>query len=422
MSENYEATTNLREIALRIIAHKKILIIATLVIAAAFTVRTARHVKVTSNYVEGKGMISEEEYADKIERYNLMREQYTTMISDVESQIKVKNDYINNSILMSIDPYREVRATFQVQIVSGNSSAITDQNVKNSITNYYNQFIVNGSGWSEIAEELGIKEGYLREACVTSADTNTCIVTVTLKNKDEENANKIASMIKDKILTYYNSSSSNNAPHIISIKNENTSSVLDNDLISIQSTKRNEVNGLKRNIIDYNNSINNLSKPDEEKVIHETAVKAGKKDILVGMIEGLLLGLVLSTMAVSIYLIYGDFVLSSSELERKFKIFSFPGSKSMDMFCYKVSVLHPGIKKLVLVGRKNEDIEKAISRHYETVYITGDRENLDECRILSESDAVVIISETEKSRYREIKALVSMASDWKKEVAGIINI
>ena len=276
MSDNYEATTNLREIALRILAHRKLLIVLTLVVAAAFTVRTARHVKVTSNYIEGKSMISEEEYAEKMERYEHMREQYASMISDVEKQIEIKNDYINNSILMSIDPYREVRATFQVRVVSGNGTAISDQNVKNQITNYYNQYIVNGKGWSEIAEKLGIKEGYLREACVTSADTNTCIVTVTLKNKDEENANQLASMLKEKIVAYYESTVSNNSPHSISIENENTSSVLDNDLISTQSNKLNEVNSLKKNIIDYNNSMNNLSKPDSEKVIHETAVKAGK--------------------------------------------------------------------------------------------------------------------------------------------------
>ncbi|XME01225.1 hypothetical protein QYZ88_010935 [Lachnospiraceae bacterium C1.1] len=429
MPDNYEANTNLREIALRIIAHKKLLLICTLIITLIFTVRAARHVKVTSNYEEGKSMISEEEYAEKLERYNLMLDKYSTMISDVESQLEVKNDYINNSILMSIDPYREVRATFQVQIVSGNGAAITDQNVRNSLTNYYNQFIVNGSGWTDVSEELGIKEGYLREACATAPDTNTCIINVTLKHKDEENADKVASMIKERILEYYDSTSANQTAHMISIQNENLSSVLDNDLITTQTNKKNEVNSLKQNIINYNNNINNLSKPDEEKVIHETSEPATKKDIVKGFIEGIIFGLIITVMGISLYLIYGDFVLSSAEIERKFKIFAFPASKSMDMFSYKIGTFYPDFRKYVLIGKRNEknaarfdEIVGSLSKNYEIKTISGDRENLDECRVLTEADAVIILSETEKTRYREIKNVIAMASDWKKKVAGIINI
>ena len=254
---------------------------------------------------------------------------------------------------MSIDPYREVRATFQVQIVSGNGAAIIDQNIKNSLTNYYNQFIVNGSGWTDIAEEIGIKEGYLREACVTSPDTNTCIITVTLKNKDEENAGKLSSLIEEKILDYYNSSKANMTDHIVSIQNENISSVLDNDLISTQNTKKSEINSLKQNIINYNSSLNGLSKPDSEKVIVETSEPATKKDVVKGFIEGLLLGLVLSIIGTGLWLVYGDYVVSAAEIERKFGIFTFPASKPMEMFCYKLSTFYPDMKKIALIGKKN---------------------------------------------------------------------
>ena len=428
MSDNYEANTNLRELCLRVVAHRKLLIIFSLIFALAFAVRTAFHVKVTSNYEEGKSMISEEEYEEKLERYNLMREQYNAMIGDVQSQIEVKKDYLDNSILMSIDPYREIRATFQLQVVSSNGAAITQQNIRTSLANRYDQFVVNGSGWSEVSKELGVKEGYLRETCETTVDTANCIVNVTIKDKDEESAEKTLELIVEKIKDYYENESEGVSPHILYISNENISSALDNDLITVQTSKKNELNSLKQNIINYNNSLNNLSKPDAEKVIHESRIRAGKKDIIKGFAEGFVLGLVLAVMAVCVYLIYGDFVLSASEMERKFGIFSLDASKDTDMLSYRIFSFHPEMKKLVIVGtvsEKNsgrlEEIKKALMDRFEVSEIKGERESLPENRILSAADAVVILSETERTRYRDIKAQIEMADEWKKDVVGIVN-
>ena len=223
MNENqttyhHEEEIDLIQLAFSIL-HKYHQILMTVVICAVLAAGFGLAKNAYSSYAAGKAADGEDvavaksaaqqKYDEEMFAYREEKTKHDTNVQEYQEEllenqqaiestkIKIQNtqEYLDNSVLNTIDPYNvpvaqaDLYVSTDYKIMPGMDYQNVDYT--DAVLKAYSSLITNSETMDKIAKAVGMEERYLRELVSVSGDSSTRLLTIRAYGADEATANKI---------------------------------------------------------------------------------------------------------------------------------------------------------------------------------------------------------------------------------------
>ena len=215
---NHEEEIDLIQLAFSIL-HKYRQILMTVVICAVLAAGFGLAKTAYSSYAAGKAADSEDvavaksaaqqKYDEEMLAYREEKTKHDTNVQEYQEEllenqqaiestkIKIQNtqEYLDNSVLNTIDPYNvpvaqaDLYVSTDYKIMPGMDYQNVDYT--DAVLKAYSSLITNSETMDKIAKTVGMEERYLRELVSVSGDSSTRLLTIRAYGADEATANKI---------------------------------------------------------------------------------------------------------------------------------------------------------------------------------------------------------------------------------------
>lgn len=379
-------------------------------------------------------------------------------IKNIEESKRRQEDYNNNSILMSIDPYNEYVGTFSIYIDTNYqimpNTIYQDVDKTDYIINAYVNYITNGELYNQLAKTSDkiTEERYLTELININTDNN--MVTISVKNVDEESCRQLVDLIKKAIDEKTYEVKSILGDYTYTIINESFYSNVDLELDVYQKEKNKTITDLTSSLAKKDSQYSKwlLTKRPEFPYSRNRIVITIVKLMVVGGISGILI----MFFGYAILSIFTDKIISADELKKRanvnilgeiprqnkqhnrfidrkirqfFHIRSIPtnATDACRMISSKIHVMIKNEKTIALVGSLSQkdmqelllNLEKSNPKFNLVAAgdITNQAEAIDKVKI---SDGIILVETVNKSTYTLIRDELEMLHMWNKELIGVI--
>ena len=180
------------------------------------------------------------EYEDNVEEFDAAIKELTESLKLAERQVKITEEYCENSIYMQLDPQKIYVSSVQYGVQTTNSVG----NILSACTAYVND----GSMKEELSEKLDdIPIEYLKEIITCSSSGN--VLTISVMHYNEQSAERIMEAITEQL--------QKQVKHIEDVQGEFTLEEL--DATSYTKADVTVVNTQNTNLNNYKNNQNNLA-------------------------------------------------------------------------------------------------------------------------------------------------------------------
>ena len=392
-------------------------------------------------------------------------------IDDVKSlQVLLdKNSlYMQESLLMNIDPYQEHVLELKYYIDSDytyNYSKDNKQNYTSAITNAYVDYAANGLSQKEIWKDVNTKAEakYLAELVSATVDSDNTF-SVLVKYTDEKSLKSVSEAIQKELKGRYEDIADRIGSHKLVLVSENYQVQTDSDLANSQ----NAVTGLIKSYRDQISTLTSAMTEDQLKVVdselaaerenetadEETVPETVEVSAPVFSKKYVVLGFVMGIFLAALYLVcvavLSNKLQEAEELVRFYKLRQFgiltqnKGSKGINgkLLSAEASVQlaisnielyckNEGITKLFLTGSEIERVDKNTitqiveglsTKGIQTVYGENICYDAAAMREASEAGHVVLVEITDVSIYQEIEKELRMLKDWNVNIAGCVGV
>lgn len=188
-------------------------------------------------------------------------------VTRLEEEYEQQLEYIESSLLMTMDPYNVSIARLQYWVDNGykvNYAGITEKdNAADIVDSYINR--IKDSSWRKTALKAAGADtalAYFGEL-ITVSDTGNSF-TVTVKYGDEEQLRTIVGVLEDELKDYKAEIAKVFGDHKLSLVNESVEVTVDNDVYGTQQNRKNILLNLENNIAGYKAAFN-----DNQKSLYE---------------------------------------------------------------------------------------------------------------------------------------------------------
>lgn len=349
---NHEEEIDLIQLAFSIL-HKYRQILMTVVICAVLAAGFGLAKNAYSSYAESKAADSEDvavaksaaqqKYDEEMLAYREEKTKHDTNVQQYQEEllenqqaiestkIKIQNaqEYLDNSVLNTIDPYNvpvaqaDLYVSTDYKIMPGMDYQNVDYT--DAVLKAYSSLITNSETMEKIAKTVGMEERYLQELVSVSGDSSTRLLTIRAYGADEATANKILDALlvrmEDVRPTIQSTVGSHSSHSIAQLTRTSTVSVMTwlrdsqqqnrDDLTNLQNqvtTLEAADRVLEQSIEDEQQALEAMKLPEKPK---ETGNSMAKMVIL-----GALLGGILACGVVVVKFLLDGMVYSASELNR----------------------------------------------------------------------------------------------------------
>ena len=398
----------------------------------------------------------QEDYERELQVYNIGKDSYESQIDSYNHQLEQYQRYMEDSILMKIDPmqeyyasaslYVEIPVKYLNEIPESANMDITDQ-----VLGAYENFVRNGIDLSEFAKEKKMDEAMLQELIAGMADYESNQIEVKVIAPDED----LATTLLDEVLEQLQSQSAEInktvRAHDEKVLNKVSGVCVDEDLLDTRREINTQINAVQSLLTTSKTNLDKLQKPEE--VVVDTGDSALKKSLLKFGIVGFLLGaFVIIALYACIYLFSG-FVITETELKDTFG-------------CFMLGAFAPKYKKQYFVDkwlytmadeekRSDEVIANRIAKNImslsktgQTILLTGtvsdeilqstltalkDKtegvnllvsgcflEDASAIDLMSEADMVLVVEQRKVIKFAEVEKLLETVVNMNKPLLGYI--
>ena len=414
------------------------------------------------------------EYNWELKNYNEALNSYKRERAAVQADIDDIYNYIDQSMLLKINPYKEAYATadllFDVED-EGYSVALGDKVLlknmgSDRVLGAYKSFLDNSISYKKIAAEYGIEDRFVRElVSYDSSQESNGTLRVYVRHTDQKEAMRILDYVLAMIEKQKDSFAKNTPEHSYTVINKSVRERVDTGLVtaieelksgttvvknvnSLYSRQLDKVDEYNVRLKEINEKIESLSEP--------LSVEAGQqrgilKFALLGFLGGLVLGVILRALR----LIMGGKLLDRQPLMQSFGLHllaAFPHGKNdvfnrlADRILVAETGLTPDEAQIVAVnsirritGNERQSIllaagkemnvtacralrdglsEKDSRNTYTLVSAFGN--NLHTQQGLEESDGVILLAEISKTRQETIANIMHLAKQYGKSILGVL--
>ena len=210
---------------------------------------------------------SREEYEEQVVLYERNLASYERNIANFSKTVEDQQNYVENSVLMRIDPYAKPRANADVQIRLAESewAYIPDsmtQDPTDSIVRSYGANLVQGTDWAPIEKMTGVDAIYLKELVSAGWDFGSNQVTLEVCYLDEETAVKIRDEILDQMIARKGQIAKVAGEHTVTIMNKSSGVITDLGLADKQKQNSDRIDNYQKLLTDKEKALKDLEEPE----------------------------------------------------------------------------------------------------------------------------------------------------------------
>lgn len=222
-------------------------------------------------------------YNDALVVYSDNKERLEKEITNIEKDINQKEDYLENSLLMQINPYDKHVANINYYVNA--------EEYEFKVINYYLTYAQGGDLYARVAEKLkkDIDYKYLSEVLVFSADYDSNMFTVNLVCDDLETTSLIINCVKEELEEKSIEIEQKVGEHVFKIVNETQYQTIDLGLESTINNNKLTIENLKVSLEQKQTEYNALAEPKLAVTSYTGAVKSMIKYIIIGGVLGVFL-------------------------------------------------------------------------------------------------------------------------------------
>lgn len=345
---NHEEEIDLIQLAFSIL-HKYRQILMTVVICAVLAAGFGLAKNAYSSYAEGKAADSEDvavaksaaqqKYDEEMLAYREEKTKHDTNVQQYQEEllenqqaiestkIKIQNaqEYLDNSVLNTIDPYNvpvaqaDLYVSTDYKILPGMDYQNVDYT--DAVLKAYSSMITNSETMDKIAKTVGMEERYLQELVSVSCDSSTRLLTIRAYGADEATANKILDALLVRMEDVRPTIQSTVGSHSIAqLTRTSTVSVM-TLLRDSQQQNRDDLTNLQNQVttLEAADRVLEQSIEDEQQALEAMKLPEAPKEgtsMPKLIVLGALLGAVLACGVVVVRFLLDGMVYSASELNR----------------------------------------------------------------------------------------------------------
>ena len=345
---NHEEEIDLIQLAFSIL-HKYRQILMTVVICAVLAAGFGLAKNAYSSYAEGKAADSEDvavaksaaqqKYDEEMLAYREEKTKHDTNVQQYQEEllenqqaiestkIKIQNaqEYLDNSVLNTIDPYNvpvaqaDLYVSTDYKILPGMDYQNVDYT--DAVLKAYSSMITNSETMDKIAKTVGMEERYLQELVSVSGDSSTRLLTIRAYGADEATANKILDALLVRMEDVRPTIQSTIGSHSIAqLTRTSTVSVM-TLLRDSQQQNRDDLTNLQNQVttLEAADRVLEQSIEDEQQALEAMKLPEAPKEgtsMPKLIVLGALLGAVLACGVVVVRFLLDGMVYSASELNR----------------------------------------------------------------------------------------------------------
>lgn len=345
---NHEEEIDLIQLAFSIL-HKYRQILMTVVICAVLAAGFGLAKNAYSSYAEGKAADSEDvavaksaaqqKYDEEMLAYREEKTKHDTNVQQYQEEllenqqaiestkIKIQNaqEYLDNSVLNTIDPYNvpvaqaDLYVSTDYKILPGMDYQNVDYT--DAVLKAYSSLITNSETMDKIAKTVGMEERYLQELVSVSGDSSTRLLTIRAYGADEATANKILDALLVRMEDVRPTIQSTVGSHSIAqLARTSTVSVM-TLLRDSQQQNRDDLTNLQNQVttLEAADRVLEQSIEDEQQALEAMKLPEAPKEgtsMPKLIVLGALLGAVLACGVVVVKFLLDGMVYSASELNR----------------------------------------------------------------------------------------------------------
>lgn len=179
------------------------------------------------------------DYKLALAQYELDMARYELDMSDYRQRLEQHELYIEESVLMRINPYEMPRASADIFVRLDDAEwEILPDNITidptDSLIKLYASTLLSYIDWEPVETLTGGKEIYLKELISVSPDYNSNTFTVSVVYSDAETAGQILNIVIEQILNKYHDMAAGTSKHNLSVFNQSLSYSVDSSLADSQ--------------------------------------------------------------------------------------------------------------------------------------------------------------------------------------------
>lgn len=268
--------------------------------------------------------ITEEEqnFERELAAFEAQGETLQREIANLEDTRAEQQEYNENSILMKINPFREFNASLQLYVSTDYqiNPELTYQNIdlSNRILRSYVTYMVNGDMYQYILDHLATKVElrYLREILSISADYDTYMITMSVRNVDEASCREILNYAIEGIQAKKDEIVTSIGEHRLETINQSVYENVNLDLDELQKANQQYVLDLGINLQEKNEDY--IEWKETPKPQKSFTVGRIIKNSIKMMIFGFIIGAVLAAVFIAFSYIMSDKLQDAKELKNRF--------------------------------------------------------------------------------------------------------
>lgn len=264
-------------------------------------------------------LVSDSDYYREVSEYNAQKKTLTLQMDQTQHLIDAERQYIDESLLMQIDPNNEYVTSVYAAISGVDTSSIgeiiasgdvPESYLTNRISSLY------GAYWETIDLQDALKstsvgnvsDKYLREVISFSRQTGG-VLAIKVIGSNMNDTEQLANMIFDVLAKYKDTVVKNSYNHTLTLIGSSTKTVADYELTTAQQSHYTTINDNRALLETQKSTIKSLSMPDS---IAKNSIKFA--------ILGLIIGVFIGVCWIIVKKLFGDYVISSQQINDYFEL------------------------------------------------------------------------------------------------------
>lgn len=272
------------------------------------------------------------DYRDAQNKHDANVKSYNQQLRDnersqetVQYNIDNAEEYIEKSVLNSIDPYNvyNARADFYVttdyKILPGMDYQNPDYT--SSVLSAYTSLLTNHEAISAIAEQFNMEERYMRELVSIWGDNSTRLLSISINAASEKDADAILDAVIARLNNLYDTIESTVGHHSITLLSRTSSITVSTDLRDSQQNTRDNLTSLQNQMTslkaDHDMLEQNIEKADQDLAALEVPEDPGDGNTSVPKfaVIGFVLGIILVAGIAVVKFLTAGLVYSAKDLK-----------------------------------------------------------------------------------------------------------
>ena len=260
-----------------------------------------------------------------VQSYNQQLRDNERSQQTVQFNIDNAEEYMEKSVLNSIDPYNVYNAradlyvTTDYKIMPGMDYQNPDYT--SSVLSAYTSLLTNHEAISAIAEQFNMEERYMRELVSVWGDDSTRLLSISINAASEEDATAILDAVIARMNGLYETIESTVGHHSITLLSRTSSVTVSTDLRDQQQNTRDNLTSLQNQMTDLQAQHDlleqNIQKADQDLAALKVPEEPGddSPSLVKFAVIGFVLGVILIAGAAVVKFLTADLVYSAKDLK-----------------------------------------------------------------------------------------------------------